>query len=138
MSLKRVLPGFSIAVCVSVCAVHAKPRARDLGVPFDGKTGRLNAITDVAGVEVGHVTLITGSGKLIVGTGPVRTGVTAIFPLAKAATQGVAAACFTLNGCGEMTGTHIIEEFGTLFGPVVLTNTLSVGVAHDAIIEWSM
>ena len=104
-----------------------KPRARDLGVPFDGTPGRLNAITDVAGVEVGQVTLISGEGKLTVGKGPVRTGVTAVLPRGKNASDQVFAAWSTLNGNGEMTGTTWVEESGFLEGPVMITNTHSVG-----------
>ncbi len=112
-------------------------RARDLGVPFDGNTGKLNAITDVAGVEVGYTTLIGGEGKLEVGKGPVRTGVTAILPRGRASlTDPVYAGCFSLNGNGEMTGTAWVEESGFLEGPVVITNTHSVGVARDAVIAW--
>ncbi len=113
-------------------------KARELGIPFDGTTGELNAITDVQGVEVGHATLIKGDGLLQVGQGPIRTGVTAIFPLGKQATEGVAANWFALNGVGEMTGTVFVEEYGTLFGPIMLTNTLSVGAVRDAVIRWSM
>ena len=117
-------------------AAQAHPRARDLGVPFDGSPGPLNAITDVAGVTVGHSTIIAGQGKLVVGQGPVRTGVTAIFP--RGATNGdpVFGGWFTLNGNGEMTGTTWLEESGFLAGPVMITNTHSVGVVHDAVIEW--
>ena len=112
-------------------------RARDLGVPFDGTTGPLNAITDVAGVEVGYATLISGDGKLVVGKGPVRTGVTAIIPRGHdSLNDPVYAGVFSLNGNGEMTGTHWIEESGFLEGPVVITNTHSVGVARDAVIAW--
>jgi L-aminopeptidase/D-esterase-like protein len=114
-----------------------KPRARDLGVPFDGAPGRWNAITDVAGVEVGHVTLNRGSGKLIVGQGPVRTGVTSIFPRGKAYTGRVFAAWHTLNGNGEMTGTTWVQESGLLGTPILITNTHSVGVVRDAVIEWN-
>ncbi len=114
----------------------AKPRARDLGVPFDGTPGPLNAITDVAGVTVGQVTIVSGKGPLVVGRGPVRTGVTAILP--RGATNGdpVMAGWFTLNGNGEMTGTTWLEESGFLAGPVMITNTHSVGVVRDAVIEW--
>src|SRR6266545_3253376 len=117
-------------------AAQAHPRARDLGVPFDGSPGPLNAITDVAGVTVGHSTIIAGQGKLVVGQGPVRTGVTAIFP--RGATNGdpVFGGWFTLNGNGEMTGTTWLEESGFLAGPVMITNTHSVGVVRDAVIEW--
>ncbi len=111
-----------------------KPRARDLGVPFEGSPGPLNAITDVRGVEVGHTTLISGDGKLEVGKGPVRTGVTAILPRGKGPAGPVFAAWFSLNGNGEMTGTAWVEESGTLEGPVMITNTHSVGVVRDAVI----
>ena len=115
---------------------QAKPRARDLGVPFDGTPGPLNAITDVPGVEVGHATIISGSGPLVVGKGPVRTGVTAILPRGRTSGDPVMAGWFTLNGNGEMTGTTWVEESGFLGGPVMITNTHSVGVVHDAVIEW--
>lgn len=112
-------------------------RARDVGVPFEGTPGPLNAITDVAGVEVGYTTLISGQGKLVVGKGPVRTGVTAIIPRGHdSLNDPVYAGVFSLNGNGEMTGTHWIEESGFLEGPVVITNTHSVGVARDAVIAW--
>ncbi len=112
-------------------------RARDLGVPFDGTPGELNAITDVRGVEVGHTTLVEGEGKLVVGKGPVRTGVTAILPLGKDnANTAVPAAVFSFNGNGEMTGSEWVEESGFLEGPVLLTNTHSVGVVRDAVVEW--
>jgi L-aminopeptidase/D-esterase-like protein len=116
--------------------VAASPRARDLGVPFEGAPGPLNAITDVAGVEVGHVTLIEGSGKLVRGKGPVRTGVTAVLPRGRASTEPVFAAWFTLNAAGEMTGTTWIEERGLLDGPIMITNTHSVGVVRDAAVKW--
>jgi D-aminopeptidase len=115
---------------------QTKPRARDLGVPFDGATGPLNAITDVKGVEVGETTLISGEGKLQVGVGPVRTGVTAILPRGKNLLDPVFAGWFTLNGNGEMTGTTWVEDSGFLDGPVMITNTHSVGVVRDAVIAW--
>ena len=112
-------------------------RARDIGVPFEGTPGPLNAITDVAGVEVGYTTIIRGDGKLVVGKGPVRTGVTAVIPRGHdSLNDPVYAAVFSLNGNGEMTGTHWVEESGFLEGPVVITNTHSVGVARDAVIAW--
>jgi L-aminopeptidase/D-esterase-like protein len=114
------------------------PRARDLGVPFDGTPGPLNAITDVAGVEVGHVTLIEGSGPLVRGVGPVRTGVTSILPRGHEGEDEVFAAWFTLNGNGEMTGTTWVEESGFLGGPVMITNTHSVGVVHSAAVEYAV
>jgi len=115
---------------------QTKPRARDLGIPFEGTPGPLNAITDVKGVEVGHTTLISGTGKLEVGKGPVRTGVTAIIPRGKNSLDQVFAAWFALNGNGEMTGTTWVEESGFLEGPIMITNTHSVGVARDAVIAW--
>jgi D-aminopeptidase len=115
----------------------ARPRARDLGVPFDGATGPLNAITDVAGVTVGHATIIRGDGPLKVGVGPVRTGVTAILPRGRESTLKPSfAGWFSLNGNGEMTGTTWVEESGFLEGPVMITNTHSVGVVRDAVIKW--
>ena len=115
----------------------ARPRARDLGVPFDGTPGPLNAITDVAGVLVGHTTLISGSGKLVLGKGPVRTGVTAILPRGLDSIQRFSfAGWFAENGNGEMTGTTWVEEGGFLEGPVMITNTHSVGVVRDAVIAW--
>lgn len=112
-------------------------RARDLGILFNGTAGKLNAITDVAGVKVGYSTLITGEGKLVVGKGPVRTGVTAILPRGdNSLGDPVYAGFFALNGNGEMTGTAWLEESGFLEGPVIITNTHSVGVARDAVIQW--
>src|SRR5436305_4796771 len=112
-------------------------RARALGIPFDGTPGKLNAITDVAGVKVGDTTLISGEGKLEVGKGPVRTGVTAIIPRGHdSLNDPVYAGFFSLNGNGEMTGTSWVEESGFLEGPIVITNTHSVGVARDAVIAW--
>jgi D-aminopeptidase len=114
----------------------ASQRARDLGIPFDGTPGPLNAITDVEGVEVGYKTLISGEGKLIVGKGPVRTGVTAILPRGKGGKSSVFAGFFSGNGNGDMTGTHWIEESGVLETPILITNTNSVGVVRDATIAW--
>ncbi len=112
-------------------------RARALGIPFDGTPGKLNAITDVAGITVGTTTLIKGEGKLEVGQGPIRTGVTAILPRGeKSFDDPVYAGAFSLNGNGEMTGVAWMEEGGFLEGPVVITNTHSVGVARDAVIKW--
>lgn len=115
----------------------AKPRARYLGVPFEGTPGPLNAITDVLGVTVGHTTLISGEGKLQVGKGPIRTGVTAVLPRGKdTMSNPVFAGWWSLNGNGEMTGTTWVEESGFLEGPVMITNTHSVGVVRDAVIQW--
>ncbi|MGD0304017.1 MAG: P1 family peptidase [Candidatus Acidiferrales bacterium] len=120
----------------------AKPdsvvRARDLGIPFTGTPGRFNAITDVAGVQVGYTTLIEGSGKLEVGKGPVRTGVTAVFPRGRDNSDSVFAGTWDLNGNGEMTGIHWVTESGFLDGPFMITNTHSVGVVRDAVIEWQI
>ena len=113
-----------------------EPRARDLGVPFDGTPGPFNAITDVSGVEVGFKTLIAGEGKLVVGKGPVRTGVTAIFPRGKLSMKSVFAGYFAGNGNGDMTGTHWVEESGVLETPILITNTGSVGVVRDAAVAW--
>ena len=121
---------------VQASFAQAKLRARDLGIPFEGSPGPLNAITDVHGVEVGHVTLISGKGKPGVGKGTVRTGVTAILPRGRNSTDLVFAAWFTLNGNGEMTGTTWVEESGFLEGPVMITNTHSVGTVRDAVIAW--
>lgn len=111
-------------------------RARDLGIPFAGDTGALNAITDVPGIEVGQVTLIEGEGELVVGQGPVRTGVTVVHPRGRNSTEGVFAGWFTLNASGEMTGTTWLEERGIIEGPLAITNTHSVGVVRDAAVEW--
>src|SRR6266567_7570396 len=117
---------------------QVRPRARDLGIPIDGTAGPLDAITDVRGVEVGHTTLVSGSGKLVVGQGPVRTGVTVIHPRGKNDADPVFGAWFTLNGNGEMTGTTWLQESGFLEGPIAITNTHSVGVVRDAILQWQV
>jgi D-aminopeptidase len=135
--------GVVIAVLAAIAGagsiVGAQPpiRARDLGVPFEGAPGPLNAITDVAGVTVGHATIVSGEGQLRVGQGPVRTGVTAVLPrgrdsIAKPSFGG----WYSQNGNGEMTGTTWLEESGFLEGPVMITNTHSVGVVRDAVIQW--
>lgn len=140
--LLRSLPGYLLsavlvaALCGTLQAADDS-RARDLGIPFAGTPGPMNAITDVSGLEVGHATLIRGEGPLVVGLGPVRTGVTAIFPLGKARMEGVAAGHFTFNGDGEMTGSRFVDEFGELHGPILLTNTLSIGAVSQAVIEWN-
>jgi D-aminopeptidase len=136
----------SLLLCASILSTSLlpaqepatrKPRARDLGVPFDGTPGALNAITDVSGVAVGHTTLISGEGKLQIGKGPVRTGVTAILPRGRdTMSNPVFAGWWSLNGNGEMTGTTWVEESGFLEGPVMITNTHSVGVVRDAVIQW--
>ncbi len=113
-----------------------RPRARDLNIPFDGTPGVYNSITDVPGIEVGYTTLISGTGKLVYGQGPVRTGVTVILPKGKS-DLSYPAAWFSLNGDGEMTGLPYIEDFGLGSGPIGITNTNSVGIVRDAIGEWS-
>ena len=126
----------TIAAPLITSAAEKIPRARDLGIPFVGLPGPLNAITDVAGVEVGQITLSTGSGALHVGEGPVRTGVTVIHPRGKNSTEGVFGGWFTLNASGEMTGTTWLEERGLIEGPIGITNTHSVGVVRDAAVAW--
>jgi L-aminopeptidase/D-esterase-like protein len=133
----RALIAAGFLAAAAVAGAADKPRARALGVPFDGVPGPGNAITDVAGVAVGHSTIIRGDGALEVGVGPVRTGVTAILPRGKATDNDpVFAGWFALNGAGEMTGTTWVEESGFLEGPVMITNTHSVGTVHDATIAW--
>jgi D-aminopeptidase len=141
MTTRLLLLILSLAVFTLTAAAQTKPtkpRARDLGIPFDGTPAPLNAITDVAGVEVGQVTLISGEGKLVPGKGPVRTGVTAVLTRGKNSTDQVFGAWFTLNGNGEMTGTTWVEESGFIEGPIMITNTHSVGTVRDAVIAWQM
>jgi L-aminopeptidase/D-esterase-like protein len=142
--MHKIIPSIGTAYILfvllqsSVASTSAKPRARDLGIPFDGTPGSFNAITDVKGVEVGYATLISGDGDLTVGKGPVRTGVTAILPRGKRSKDPVFAGWFSLNGNGEMTGTTWVEESGFLEGPVLISNTHSVGIVRDAVIAWSI
>ena len=136
--IRTLCLGFLIALPSVLLAQQTKPRARDWGIPFGGTPGPLNAITDVKGIEVGQVTLIEGEGKLQRGKGPVRTGVTAVLPRGKKDSDPVFAAWWSLNGNGEMTGTTWVEESGFLWGPVMITNTMSVGVVRDAVIEWAI
>jgi L-aminopeptidase/D-esterase-like protein len=119
-------------------AAEGKARARELGLAavIGGTPGALDAITDVAGVEVGHTTLVSGDGRLVRGKGPVRTGVTVVHPRGRSGNDPVFGAWFTLNGNGEMTGTTWLQESGFLEGPIGITNTHSVGVVHGAILEW--
>ena len=127
-----------IVICfafIPLVVAAQKPRARDIGIPFDGKPGKFNAITDVKGVEVGYSTIISGSGKNIRGKGPVRTGVTAILPRGRN-NNPVFGNWYSLNGNGEMTGTTWITESGFLEGPIMITNTNSVGVVRDAVLKW--
>jgi D-aminopeptidase len=136
-SHKNYKRGFVLGAVLLLGATSAMAadRARALGIPFDGTPGPLDAITDVAGVEVGFKTLIEGQGKLEIGKGPVRTGVTAILPRGRT-WDPVFAGFYSFNGNGEMTGIHWVEESGFLEGPITITNTHSVGVARDAVIEW--
>ena len=134
---KRTLIAILLLLATAALA-QTKPRARDLGIPFEGAPAPLNAITDVKGVEIGHMTLIYGEGVLKVGEGPVRTGVTAILPRGKDSKDRVFAAWFALNGNGEMTGTTWVDESGFLEGPVMISNTHSVGVVRDATIAWRL
>ena len=131
--MKRIIASLVIITLMSLPVFsQIKPRARDLGIPFDGFTGKFNAITDIKGVEVGYTTLISGEGK-----SAIRTGVTAILPQGKDFNGRVFAAWHTLNGNGEMTGTTWIEESGSLGCPIMITNTHSVGIVRDAVIEWA-
>ncbi|NYT24173.1 P1 family peptidase [Alcaligenaceae bacterium] len=129
------LLGIILAVPASPAGASERPRARDLGIPFVGTPGPENAITDVSGVTVGYSTIVEGSGKLEVGKGPIRTGVTAILPRGKTY-DPVFAGWYSLNGNGEMTGTTWVEESGFLEGPVLITNTHSAGLVRDATISW--
>jgi L-aminopeptidase/D-esterase-like protein len=136
---RRIFVTIAMTLALAVAAgAQRKERARDIGIPFEGTPGQWNAITDVAGVEVGLTTLISGEGQLKVGAGPVRTGVTAILPRGKASKDPVFASWFSINGNGEMTGTTWIEEGGFLEGPVFITNTHSVGTVRDAAIKWAV
>ena len=136
--MSRLLTVLWLLLCLPALARSQEPRARDLGIPFDGDPGPLNAIPDVADVEVGHATLIEGDGPRVPGQGPVRTGVTAVFPRGR---EGIDEAVFggwhTLTGNGEMTGTTWLEESGFLEGPVLITNTYSIGAVHEAVIDWT-
>ncbi len=117
---------------------HAqRPRARDLGVPFEGEPGKWNAITDVPGVEVGQVTLIRGTGPLQIGRGPVRTGVTVVLPLGRASAAPVNAGFFNLNGNGEMTAQSYLQDFGVAYGPIGITNTNAIGAVYTGIMQWT-
>ena len=125
-----------LALPLASLAAQSPPRGRELGIPFPGKTGQWNAITDVPGVSVGHVTLIQGDGALVPGKGPIRTGVTAIFPRPRGDWDFVMAGTFNLNGNGDMTGVNWVKESGFLEGPILLTGTHSVGTVRDAAIKW--
>ncbi len=127
-----------VTVLLLSTSAQTTPRARDLGIPFEGKPGKLDAITDVVGIEIGHTTLISGNGKLQRGIGPIRTGVTAILPRGRNDSTPVFASSFSQNGNGEMTGVAWVEESGFAEGPILLTNTHSVGLARDASIKWQI
>ena len=135
--MKKLIILVIIILIYHGCTIMAKDRARDLGIPFNGTPGKYNAITDVKGVLVGHSTVISGKGKLIQGKGPIRTGVTAILPRGdKSLDDPSFAGWYSLNGNGEMTGTTWVEESGFLEGPIMITNTHSVGIVRDAVISW--
>ena len=130
---------FTFLIFTAVCAhsYSQKARARDLGISFYGQTGELNSITDVKGVEVGYSTIISGQGENVIGKGPIRTGVTAIFPRGKGKKfSPVYANWYSLNGNGEMTGTTWVTESGFLETPIMITNTNSVGTVRQAVLEW--
>ncbi len=135
--MRRTIIVFSIVI-LCFQSFGQKPRARDLGIPFEGNPGPFNAITDVEGVEVGFTTIIEGTGSLKVGEGPIRTGVTAILPRGKRSKDPVFAGWFPLNGNGEMTGTTWIQESGFLEGPIMITNTHSVGTVQAAVLSWQV
>jgi len=139
MLLIRVAAVACLAVAVAGAqGAQARPRGRALGIPFPGKTGPNNAITDIAGIAVGHATIIQGDGVLVPGKGPIRTGVTAILPRPKGNWDPVFAATFNLNGNGDMTGINWIKESGFMEGPILLTGTHSVGTVRDAAIQWQL
>lgn len=136
INMKKLLL-LSLLLCIYTFTFSQKPRARDLGIPFDGTPGPNNAITDIKGLEVGYSTIISGEGENILGKGPIRTGVTAIFPRGKAKKfSPVYANWYSLNGNGEMTGTTWITESGFLETPIMITNTNSVGVVRDAVLKY--
>lgn len=133
--MKRIV--LILIILINIQSFAQKPRARDLGVPFNGITGENNSITDVKGVEVGYSTIISNEGTNIIRKGPVRTGVTAIFPRGKSKKfSPVFANWYSLNGNGEMTGTTWVTESGFLETPIMITNTNSVGVVRDAVLKW--
>ena len=139
VDLMRLALWLLLAVATAIPgSAQTRPRGRDLGIPFSGQTGPMNAITDVAGIAVGHVTLIEGEGKLVPGKGPIRTGVTAILPRPRGNWDPVFAATFNQNGNGDMTGINWIKESGFLEGPILLTGTHSVGTVRDAAIQWQL
>jgi len=135
----RLALGLVVVLLAAIpVTTQTRPRGRDLGIPFPGQTGPANAITDVAGIAVGHVTLIEGEGKLVPGKGPIRTGVTAILPRPRGNWDPVFTATFNQNGNGDMTGINWIKESGFMEGPILLTGTHSVGTVRDAAIQWQL
>ncbi len=136
--MRIAIAALVIVTSTAFAGAQTRSRGRDLGIPFAGQTGPHNAITDVAGIAVGHVTLIEGDGRLVPGQGPVRTGVTAILPRPRGNWDPVFAATFNLNGNGDMTGVNWIKESGFLEGPILLTGTHSVGTVRDAAIQWQL
>ena len=138
VSIRLALGLLLVAALAITSAAQTRPRGRDLGIPFPGQTGPMNAITDVAGIAVGHVTLIEGEGRIVPGKGPIRTGVTAILPRPRGNWDPVFAATYNQNGNGDMTGTNWIKESGFLEGPILLTGTHSVGTVRDAAIQWQL
>lgn len=137
MPLSLIFAILSLALTAHVSRAQTpRLRAREFGILLDGTAGTLDAITDVPGVAVGHTTLIRGAGALRVGSGPVRTGVTVVFPRGTADLAPVFGGWFSLNGNGEMTGTAWLDDYALLLYPVSITNTNSVGTVRDAVIEW--
>jgi D-aminopeptidase len=138
MRTRTIAVGLLFCVTPVLHAAQPRPRAADLRLPIGGTPGPLDAITDVAGVEVGHATVVRGDGRLVVGQGPVRTGVTVVHPRGRTSADPVFGAWFALNGNGEMTGTTWLREGGILEGPIAITNTHSVGIVRDAILQWQV
>lgn len=135
--MRKILPAVLLLLSCSMAIGQPKPRARALGIPFNGMPGRLNAITDVKGVTVGYKTIVRGEGTLVTGAGPVRTGVTVICPNGKSI-AALPAAWYSLNGDGEMTGLPAIDDYGLNYGPIGITNTNSVGMVRDGIGQWNV
>src|SRR5689334_5812517 len=128
----------ALLLLAALTASQAEGRARDLGIPFEGTPGLLNAITDVPGVEVGQVTLISGQGPLVIGKGPVRSGVTVIFPRGHKNLKPVYGGYFNLNGNGEMTGVAYLQDFGIVSGPIATTSSNAIGHVYAGIQEWAV
>ncbi|KSV75990.1 hypothetical protein N185_16210 [Sinorhizobium sp. GW3] len=133
---RQLIAGLFIGLCAATMA-DAKDRARDLGVVFEGTPGKLNAITDVGGVEVGQVTHIEGEGQKVVGKGPIRTGVTVVLPHGKDNSRPVNGGFYNLNGNGEMTGQSYLEDFGIIYGPIGISNTNAIGAVYAGVQQWT-